>query len=135
MNVFRSLARDVWNLMDASRLSKAAGPEAGGRTLNAVREQRVPGVLSLTRFRDGFEQFPQGVNGTLRTLQAERAFRPMVSAASLQRDGFDAGRRAPVDLSGGVKVKPLATTQDPVAAAAPASNGFTASLDDLAALL
>lgn len=135
MNVLRSLARDVWNLVDASRASKTAGPEAGGRTLHAVREQRVPGVLSLTRFRDGFEQFPQGVHGTLRTLQAERAFRPMVSAATLQRDGFDAGRRSPVDLSGGVKVKPLATTQDPVAPPPAAGNGFSASLDDLAALL
>ncbi len=135
MNVLRSLARDMWNLMDASRAAKSAGPEAGGQSLHAVREQRVPAVVSLTRFRDGFDQFPQGVQGTLRTLQAERAFRPMVSAASLARDGFDAGRRAPMDLSGGVKVKPLAVTKDPVAAAAPAPTAFSASLDDLAALL
>lgn len=133
MNVLRSLARDLWNVLDVNK-GAAASPEVGAKTLDAVRQQRVPGVLGLSRFRDGFEQFPQGAAGTLRTLQAERAYRPAFTPASLQRDGFDGGRRAPVDLSGGVKVK-YATREASAAVASPAAPDFTASLDDLAALL
>ncbi|MDP1827198.1 MAG: hypothetical protein Q8L48_28250 [Archangium sp.] len=130
MNVLRSLARDLWNVVGAAK-----APEAGAKTLDAVRQQRVPGVLGLSRFRDGFEQFPQGAAGTLRTLQAERAFLPAFKPASLQRDGFDGGaRRMPVDLCGGVKTK-YATGEASGAVAAPAGGGFNASLDDLASLL
>jgi len=130
MNVFRSLARNLWNAVEIKGTSQ---PEPGAKTLNAVREQRVPGVLGLSRFRDGFEQFPQGVQGTLRALQAERAFRPQLTAASLQRDGFEGGHRAPVDLSGGVKA-PAFEVKVETPAAAPSNAGFTASLDDLAQL-
>lgn len=132
MNVLRSLARDLWNVLDVTQGS--ATPEVGAKTLDAVRQQRVPGVLGLSRFRDGFEQFPQGAAGTLRTLQAERAFRPTFIPASRQRDGFEGGRRSPVDLSGGVKGAFSKTAEKP-APAAPASPDFSASLDDLASLL
>lgn len=131
MNVLRSLARDVWNVSEAS---KSKTPEPGARTLDAVRQQRVPGVLGLSRFRDGFEQFPQGAQGTLRTLQAERAYRPaMVRVPLVRGDGFDAstGRRNPVDLAGGLKTK-YSTREE---SALPAQPHFSASLDDLASLL
>jgi hypothetical protein len=135
MNVFRSLARDVWNVFEAGR---AKSPEAGAKTLDAVRQQRVPGVLGLSRFRDGFEQFAQGAQGTVRTLQAERAYRPaMVRAPLVRGDGFDgpSGRKNPVDLAGGVKTK-YSTREESAAAASPSSQGhFNASLDDLASLL
>ena len=99
-----------------------------------MRGNQVAAVLGLSRFRDGFEQFPQGAQGALRTLQSERAFRPAVTAASLQRDGFDGGRRGPVDLSGGVKPSFEVSTPAAEPHAAP-SAGFSASLDDLGALL
>jgi hypothetical protein len=133
MNVLRSLAREMWNLMDASRASTSAVPKPGEQSLNAVRQQRVAPVLNLSRYRDSFEQFPQGVQGTWRALRRERAFQPQVSAATLQRDGFDLGRRSPVDLSGGVKAAPLASKRDAVQASPIAPTAFTASLDDLAA--
>ena len=130
MNVFRSLARNLFNVPE---VKGATQPEPGGKTLNAVRQQRVPGVLGLSRFRDGFEQFPQGAQGALRTLQAERAYRPTFSApANTQRDGFDGARRAPVDLSGGVK--PAAFEVKQQAPAAATAGAFSASLDDLASL-
>ena len=130
MNVLRSLARDLWNVLD---VRKSAAPEPGAKTLDAVRQQPVPAVLGLSRFRDGFEQFPQGALGTLRTLQTERAYRPAFTPASLQRDGFDGGRRAPVDLLGGVQAK-FVKHEEPAAPSAPAALDFSASLDDLAAL-
>ena len=130
MNVFRSLARNLFNVLE---VKGATQPEPGAKTLNAVRQQRVPGVLGLSRFRDGFEQFPQGAQGALRTLQAERAYRPTFSApANTQRDGFDGARRAPVDLSGGVK--PAAFEVKQQAPAAATAGAFSASLDDLASL-
>ncbi len=131
MNVLRSLARDLWNVLD---VGKASRPEAGAKTLDAVRQKAVPSVLGLSRFRDGFEQFPQGATGTLRALASERAFRPAFTSAQLQRDGFERGGRAPVDLSGGVKPQFQVTEQAP-APAVDASNGFIASLDDVASLL
>lgn len=124
MNVFRSLARNLWNALE---VKGAAQPEPGAKTLNVVREQRVPSVLGLSRFRDGFEQFPQGAR---RTLQAERAYRPAMTAANLQRDGFDGAHRAPVELSGGLRSAAFEGPAQPRAA-----QGFTASLDELAALL
>lgn len=131
MNVLRSLAREFLNVFDAGR---AAQPEPGAKTLNALRQPAVPPVLGLSRFRDGFESFPQGPLGTMRALSAERAFRPVVSAAQLQHDGFEAAPRSPVDLSGGVKPSFQLSEQTPAAAPAPDA-GFMASLDDIAALL
>jgi hypothetical protein len=132
MNVLRSLARDLWNVLDVSKTG-VQSPDVGATTLNAARQKAVPAVLGLSRFRDGFEQFPQGAVGTLRTLQAERAFRPQVTAQALQRDGFDGARRLPVDLSGGFKPSVHVTNAVPTAPvqAAPA---FSASLQDLSAL-
>ena len=73
----------------------------------------------------------QGAAGTLRTLQAERAFRPAFTPASIQRDGFDGGaRRTPLDLSGGVKAKYSAQQ----AVASHPGPSFSASLDDLASV-
>lgn len=137
MNVLRSFARDLVKFLEADRASRSATPvEAGGKSLQPVREQKVPQVLGLSRFRDAFEQFPQGLGGTMRTLQAERAFQrqPAAQLKNLSRDGFDAGRRSPVDLSGGVKAPAVALAPDAPAKAASAAGAFTASLDDLAGL-
>lgn len=137
MNVLRSFARDLVQFLEADRASRSATPvELGGKNLQPVREQKVAPVLGLSRFRDAFEQFPQGLGGTLRTLQAERAFQrqaPAVQLQHMQRDGFDGGRRAPVDLSGGVKASATASKPE---APAPAAHApvFTASLDDLLGL-
>lgn len=122
------------SLVKAERFSHTpSATEVGAQSLQPVRQQRVAPVLNVSRFRDAFEQFPQGAPGMLRTIQSERAFRPALAALptarSLMRDGFDGGRRAPVNLSGGVRA-PAVQVEQPVAAAAP-SNAFTASLDDL----
>jgi len=139
VNVLRSFARDLVQFLQADRAARSATPvEAAGKSLQPVREQKVAPVLGLSRFRDAFEQFPQGLGGTMRTLQAERAFQRQAPVAAqlknLSRDGFDAGRRAPVDLSGGVKASALASVPDAPVSAASAKGGFTASLDDLAGL-
>lgn len=131
MNVLRSLAKNLWNVLD---VGKAAQPDVGAKTLEAVRQKAVPSVLGLSRFRDGFDQFPQGPLGTLRAATSQSTYRASFNAAALQRDGFERGGRAPVDLSGGVKPQYQLTEQAP-APAAGASNGFAASLDDIAALL
>jgi hypothetical protein len=139
VNVLRSFARDLVQFLHADRAARSAtAVEVGGQSLQAVREQKVPAVLGLSRFRDAFEQFPQGMQGTVRTLQAERAFqRQAPVAAQLQhfsRDGFEAARRAPVNLSGGVKAPASALVLEAPAPAAGARGSFTASLDDLAGL-
>lgn len=138
MNVLRSFARDLVKFLEADRASRSATPvQPGGQSLQPVREKKVPAVLGLGRFRDAFEQFPQGMAGTMRTLQSERAFQrqpPAMQLKNLARDGFDAGHRAPVDLSGGVKAPAVALAPDAPAPAAPSHGAFTASLDDLAGL-
>lgn len=134
MNVLRSLARDLWNVLDVRGRGEVQGPEAGAGTLNAARQKAVPAVLGLSRFRDGFERFPQGAVGTLRTLQAERAFRPQLTQATRSRDGFDGARRAPVDLSGGVKPAAFSAQTELAAPAAAPAPAFSASLDDLGGL-
>ncbi len=131
MNVFRSLARDVFNFA-SNRVGADAPVEPGAKTLAPLREQRVPPVLGTSRFRDAFEQFPQGAHGNLRTLATERAFRPQFSASparSLQTDGFERPTRRAVDLSGGLDTPARSTS------GGSASPGFAASLDDLGALL
>ncbi|MEW5738418.1 MAG: hypothetical protein AB1938_05800 [Myxococcota bacterium] len=136
MNVLRSFARDLVQFLQADRASRAATPvEVGSQSLQAVREQKVAAVIGLSRFRDAFEQFPQGLAGTVRTLQAERAFqRPLAAQLqNLSRDGFESARRSPVDLSGGVKA-PAAALVPEAPAPASAQGSFTASLDDLAGL-
>jgi hypothetical protein len=136
VNVFRSIARDVMDL--ANRVAVKAPADLPSGSLAAVRQQRVAPVLQTSRFRDAFEQFPQGARGTLGTLSAERAFRPQFSAApgrSLQTDGFERATRRGVDLSGGLKASSKAESKaDPISAGV-ASNGFNASLDDLDSLL
>lgn len=137
MNVLRSFARDLVQFLQADRQARSATPvEAGGKSLQPVREQRVPAVLGLSRFRDAFEQFPQGMAGTMRTLQTERAFQRAAPAQlqSFSRDGFEAARRAPVNLSGGLKAPAQASMPEAPAPAASAKGSFTASLDDLAGL-
>ena len=120
MNVFRSLARDLWNVVGTK------SPELGGKTLDAVRQRPVPAVLGLSRFSDGFQKFP-----AMRTLQPAEHARHVFARAALQRDGFDGGpRRSPVDLSGGVNRSASAA---PVAQGA--TRGFSASLNELASLL
>lgn len=121
-------------LMKAERFSRTpSATEVGAQSLQPVREQRVAPVLGLSRFRDAFEQFPQGAPGTLRTLSSERAFRPatapLPTARSLLRDGFDSGRRAPVNLTG--SARPAVAVAVEKVAAQPPANAFMASLDDL----
>lgn len=131
MSPLRSLARGILNVLD---LGKAAQPDPGATTLDAVRQKSVPAVLGLSRFRDGFEQFPQGPLGTLRAASAENTYRATVDASTLQRDGFERSARTPVDLTGGVKPQYQVTEPAPQPAA-DVGAGFVASLDDIAGLL
>lgn len=136
MNVFRSIARDVLDL--ANRVADKAPADLAAGSLQAVRQQRVAPVLQTSRFRDAFEQFPQGARGTLSTLATERAFRPQFSSApsrALQTDGFERSSRRGVDLTGGLKAASKLESKSDVVAASTASNGFNASLDDLDSLL
>ena len=120
MNVLRSLARDLWNVVGTR------SPELGGKTLDAVRQRPVTAVLGLSRFRDGFEKLP-----AIQTLKSAEHARPVFTRAALQRDGFDGGAvRSPVDLSGSGKTKLF--TRDAAPVSAPS---FSASLDGLASLL
>ncbi|MFO0594537.1 MAG: hypothetical protein U0228_04515 [Myxococcaceae bacterium] len=133
MNVLRSLARNLWNVMDVKSAGSTSAslvqPEAGAKTLNAVRQQRVPGVLGLGRFRDGFEQLPQP---TARGFAPERAFRPqqLTRPAFSTRDGFESATRRPVDLSGAMK-----STRAEAKSTTPVFPNLGATLDDLAALI
>jgi hypothetical protein len=138
VNVFRSFARDLVQFLHADRVARSATPvEVGGTSLQAVREQKVPAALGLSRFGDAFEQFPQGFTGTVRALWAERAFqRPAPMAQQLphfSRDGFEPARRAPLDLLGGHAPVAALVPEAPVSAAH-AHGGFTASLDDFVGL-
>jgi len=131
MNVLRSIARDFFNRVAAENLTR---PEVGVSGLNGVRQQRVAAVVDATRYRDSFEQLPQGSRGVRQTLGAERrSFHSALSAArtdSFMRDGFEAAHRAPVDLSGGVKPAVHVEEQAAPRPTLP-SNGFMAALDDL----
>ncbi|MBL8911007.1 MAG: hypothetical protein JNM17_09920 [Archangium sp.] len=129
MSVLRNLSRNLWNAIEIKNAGKA--PEAGAKTLHAVREQRVAPVLANGRFRDGFDKLPPGAP---RLQLVPSQFRPTFSPAQLQRDSFDSGaRRAPVELSGAMKK----TTQPKQDAKLP-NLGATlsdVSLGDLAALM
>ncbi|MFT3706199.1 MAG: hypothetical protein QM817_00905 [Archangium sp.] len=127
MTVLRNLARNLWNAIETR--SAAQTPEAGAKTLHAVREQRVPAVLGLGRFRDGFDKLP-APGGAVRTAVPAGTFRPTFAPAQLRRDGFDSVRRAPVDLSGGT-ARPQAKGDSKAPSRVP---NFSASLDQLAAL-
>lgn len=130
MNPLRNFARGILNVLD---LGKAAQPDPGAKTLDAVRQKAVPAVLGLSRFRDGFEQSPQPL-GTLRAASSTNTYRATVDASQLQRDGFERSARTPVDLTGGVKPQYQVTEQAP-SPAADVGAGFAASLDDIAGLL
>jgi hypothetical protein len=124
MTILRNLARNLWNAIETK---SATQPEAGARTLQSVRQERVPPVLGLSRFRDGFEQFPQASGRAA----SQPTFRP-TSQASLQRDGFDAAPRKPVDLSGAFRA---ANAQTATRSRAATLLDFSGSLSQLAALL
>lgn len=130
MNVFRSLARNLFDFMDVRAPARQPGQVQRPQD---VRAQRVQRAYELAQYRDGFEQMPQKLSGALRTLSTERAFRPQLN--TFRADGFEASaaRRRPVDLSGGVKPAPVTVPDEKPAANAPAA-GFLASLDDLGAL-
>ena len=125
MTILRNLARNLWNALETKN---ATQPEPAARTLQSLRQERVPAVLGLSRFRDGFEQFPQASG---RAAGPQRNFRP-TSQASVQRDGFDAAPRRPVDLSGAFRA---ATSQAPTPSPAATLLDFSGSLSQLAALL
>jgi hypothetical protein len=126
MSLLRNLSRNLWNAIDVKAAGQRVAP--GAENLHAVRQQRVPGVLGLGRFRDGFEQLPGHV-GRGRA-QAAAPFRAATSSTGVARDGFDSGRRSPLDLSGGLASR--VSPQTSRAAAHPPA--FGASLDQLAAL-
>lgn len=143
MNVLRSLARELFSLYGTDA-SKRSG-EAGLRT--ALDKKVVPPVVNLSRYHDSFDRLPTPANaksakGTqgakpawspLATAALDSSFEPAAVTSSLPlrfSDGFDAGRRARVDLTGGVKPPVLLPEERPAAKPA-GSNGFTASLDDL----
>lgn len=144
MNVLRSLARELFNLYGTDSAQRKG--EAGLRS--ALDKRIVPPVVDLSRYRDSFEQLPQG-SAALKTLKGERAFvksswaalglssfdaRPSAAEPRTQahfHDGFEAGRRRPVDLSGGVKPTPVTLAPEAPAPAPALTNGFAASLDDL----
>lgn len=150
MNVLRSLARELLSFTGLES-AKQSG-EVGLRT--ALDKRIVPPVVDLGRYRDSFEHFertPSNLSSTMQALKGERAFSkagwaslglspltPMEQASlrapSSQAhlaDGFEPGRRSPIDLSGGVKPVVTALTPEKPAPAAPGANGFMASLDDL----
>lgn len=151
MNVLRSLARELLSFTGLES-AKQSG-EVGLRT--ALDKRVVPPVVDLGRYRDSFERYertPSNLSGAMKSVKSERAFskaswsalglspltpmeqaslRATASSHAHLADGFEPGRRPPLDLSGGVK--PVVTTLAPEkpAPAAPGSNGFMASLDDL----
>lgn len=148
MNVLRSLARELISLSGLDSNTKTG--ELGLRS--ALDKRVVPPVVNLSRYRDSFEQLPQSLQGAMHSLRGERAtskanwaplamsaMSAMDGASSFQaaapqfnhvRDGFDGSRRAPVDLTGGVK-PPVLLPARPALARATGTKGFTASLDDL----
>ncbi len=98
MNVLRSLARELVNL----QVNVASAARDVG-SLQPVREQRVAPVVGLSRFRDAFDQLPQGPRGTMQALRAEHAAgqgpaRLAQALRALKTDGFEQARRAPVRL-------------------------------------
>lgn len=131
MNALRAFSQDLMRFFDIERASKT--PQAGVSGLQAVRQAPVPAVVRTGLFQDGFDRQPQGVGRTFAAAQ------PMAVAfkAKLQAvlgDGFDGGRRSPVDLSGGSRAPAMAPASDAPAAARAAAPAFTASLGDLLGL-
>lgn len=124
MNVFRTLDQGLERyrrLLDM-RSDPTALPTG---SLTLVREQRVTPVLGLDNFADAFEQLPQQPREQARAqarlgsqavrrvhvpAETSAPYQPGLSAASAQqlaqlqrsrqRDAFEAGRKAPVNLSG-----------------------------------
>lgn len=130
MNVFRSIARDLLNTLSAESMARRTPGVSG---LNTVRQQKIAPVVDPTRYRDSFDQLPQGTRARAAVQTERKYFHSALSAArtdSFMRDGFEAAHRAPVDLSGGVKPQVHVEEQQPQRPVLP-TNGFTASLDDL----
>jgi hypothetical protein len=130
MNVFRSIARDLLNTLSAESMARRTPGVSG---LNTVRQQKVAPVVDPTRYRDSFDQLPQGARARAAMQPERRTFHSALSVArndSFLRDGFERAQRAPVDLSGGVKPQFDVEAQAPQRPVLP-GNGFTASLDDL----
>jgi hypothetical protein len=119
----------------------------------ALEKKATPPVVKLDRWRDGFDRFPKGLDGAAHLLTGERSSSkaawgslsmqapmpaasffagPVSSPAMTMRfsDGFEAARRAPVELSGGRRPA-LPAAESTVAGARAGASGFTASLDDL----
>jgi hypothetical protein len=131
MNVLHSLARELVRFLEVDRPARGASPvQPGGASLQPVRERRVPAVLGLSRFRDGFEPLPGVAAVALRGPQ-----RPAAAVlTALTRDGFEGGRRSLLDLSGGAVGTPPLSATTAARAGVPFAGAFSASLDDLLAL-
>jgi hypothetical protein len=84
-------------------------------------------------FQDSFEP-AASQRASASEVRAAHSYFSAAPAAALQVDSFEAGARAPVDLTGGVKPPMLAAEEAPPAAPR-ATPDFTASLDDLEGLL
>ncbi|MBL8919479.1 MAG: hypothetical protein JNJ54_11500 [Myxococcaceae bacterium] len=148
MNVLRSLARELLSFTGLEG-AKQSG-EVGLRT--ALDKRVVPPVVDLGRYRDSFERYERTPNLAMKPAKSERAvskagwsalglspLTPM-ETASLRgtsasqahlTDGFERGRRLPLDLSGGARPVVTALMPEKPASSGRGSNGFTASLADL----
>jgi hypothetical protein len=91
----------------------------------------VAPVADAGLFQDSFEPAASQRASEVRAGHSSFSAAP---AAALQVDSFEAGARAPVDLTGGVKPPMLAAEEAPPAAPRSAPD-FSASLDDLEGLL
>lgn len=136
MNPLRALVRDVVNLVSSEAVKQPT--ELGLR--RALEQRVVPPVVDLGRYRDSFEDTarrahesatPAPKKSSKSSSWSSLSFSSSTEAFAtgrfnaLQRDGFEAPRRVPVNLLG------RAAMPEALPRSAPRSNGFTASLHDL----
>lgn len=143
MSGFKVFARNLADMLSLQRLRGEGAVESGPGQLNAVRDsKRVAAVVNSGQFSNTFERFPDQARVPVRQAQVtvRRPFQAQFSevpAQVLASDGFDAPRRRPVDLSGGLKNPTTLASNAPdlSGASKPRGKGFEASLDDLGQLV
>jgi hypothetical protein len=121
MNVLRSLARSLFR-------STSVG--ASGLPRLDPTAAKVKQVPAVHRHVDTFEASPHKGQALL-ALRGERTFFAALQSAAGLRDGFDGVKSRPLDLSGGVARAQVQTSPVAPKSSVAASNGFSASLDDL----
>ena len=139
VNVFRALARELFQRSSTDPASRRDPVSLPQGSLQPVRERRVAQVLSSARFGDAFERLPDMQASQSPVSRASS--RPthglsMDNPASVERaikqlasDSFTPARRAPVNLLGLANHAMELRGAERPAAVAP--NGFFASVDDL----